>query len=71
MPRQLYICDPNLNVNCSKTTCKHNPLSVNPVCYSTGNIMFAKKPVERVMIVIDVGDEIASLVGDDDDEQGV
>jgi hypothetical protein len=64
---QLYICDPKLNKDCPKTSCVHNALVVDPHCYATKNIMFAKKPVEKVIMVIDVGDEIASVVGDNNE----
>lgn len=50
--QQLYKCDPTLNTKCSKQNCKHNVLSANPICELTNNIMFAKKPVTKVTMVI-------------------
>lgn len=43
MKKQLYECDPNKNVDCSKRTCMHNPKAKYKVCGRTSNIKFASK----------------------------
>ena len=56
----LYACDPDLNTECSKTHCYRNALIPNP-CRATRNIMFAKKPVESVTLMIPVDNVTAAL----------
>ena len=39
--RELYKCDPNKNIQCSKTGCKYNPNAEYPECDRTTNKAFA------------------------------
>lgn len=38
----LYLCDPDKNTECRKTSCVHNPVAVGPLCRSTKHFEFAK-----------------------------
>lgn len=61
MSNQVYICDPKLNTECSKSNCIHNPLVVDPKCYCTKNIDFAKKPIEKLVLQLPVDETTAML----------
>lgn len=51
---QLYICDPELNTACSKQHCGYNPLVVDQKCFYTKHTVFAKKPIEKVVLSIPI-----------------
>ena len=49
----LYYCDPELNTACSKKNCYIN----GGICESTRNIQYAKKPVEKLVLVLPMSQE--------------
>lgn len=38
----LYLCDPEKNTECRKTSCVHKPVAVGPLCRTTKHPEFAK-----------------------------
>lgn len=65
MPKIMYICDPDLNVDCMKMHCHRN----DGACTLTSKIKYAKKPVEKAILIFDVNEEdlpaLANFQGDD------
>lgn len=39
--KTFYLCDPNKNIQCSKTCCKHNKNSMYQVCDMTSHIEYS------------------------------
>lgn len=52
-----YPCDPELNTECSKTNCS---IVNGGQCSHTSNIMYAKKPITTVNLMIPMTDEEAA-----------
>ena len=64
MPKIMYICDPDRNVDCLKTHCHRN----DGPCTMTTREIYAKQPVEKAIFVFDVDEEdlpaISEIIGD-------
>lgn len=68
MPKIMYICDPDLNVDCMKTHCHRN----GGPCTMTTKVQFAKQPVEKAVLVFDVNEEdlpaVSAFKGDNEND---
>lgn len=54
-PKAVYVCDTELNTPCPKTQCHLN----GGKCTNTKDIMYAKKPVEKVTLILEMSEKEA------------